>query len=92
MEARKLVEGVNQPAFAGPSPLNFSKQLFLAPASAHHDGMLDGHDYLLKQGWKGKGNALKSGGIAKPIAVTQKRTLSVLGKDRYEAFPFWEHL
>lgn len=54
--------------------------------------MLDGHEYLAKRGWKGKGTALRSGGIAKPLAVTQKRTLSGLGKDRDEAFPFWEHV
>ncbi|KAF8322589.1 hypothetical protein DL93DRAFT_1026444 [Clavulina sp. PMI_390] len=54
--------------------------------------MLDGHAYLTKRGWKGKGNALRSGGIAKPLTVTQKRTLSGLGKDRDEAFPFWEHV
>ena len=54
--------------------------------------MLDGHEYLAKRGWKGKGTALRSGGIAKPLTVTQKRTLSGLGKDRDEAFPFWEHV
>jgi len=54
--------------------------------------MLDCHEYLAKRGWKGKGTALRSGGIAKPINVTQKRTLSGLGKDRDEAFPFWEHV
>lgn len=54
--------------------------------------MLDSHEYLTKQGWKGKGTALRSGGIAKPLNVTQKRTLAGLGKDRDEAFPFWEHV
>lgn len=54
--------------------------------------MLDGHEYLTKRGWKGKGTALRSGGIAKPLNVTQKRSLAGLGKDRDEAFPFWEHV
>jgi nucleolar protein TMA23 len=54
--------------------------------------MLDGHEYLTKRGWKGKGNALRFGGIAKPLVVTQKNSLSGLGKDRDEAFPFWEHV
>lgn len=54
--------------------------------------MLDGHDYLTKRGWAGKGTALRNGGISRPIAVSQKRTLSGLGKDRDEAFPFWEHV
>lgn len=54
--------------------------------------MLDTNEYLSKRGWKGKGTALRSGGISKPLAVTAKRTLSGLGKDRDEAFPFWEHV
>jgi hypothetical protein len=54
--------------------------------------MLDGHEYLKKRGWAGKGSALRSGGISRPITVTQKKTLSGLGKDRDEAFPFWEHV
>lgn len=54
--------------------------------------MLDGHDYLTKRGWGGKGTALRSGGIAKPLAVNKKKNLSGLGKDRDEAFPFWEHV
>ena len=54
--------------------------------------MLDGHEYLTKRGWAGKGTALRSGGISRPITVKQKTTLSGLGKDRDEAFPFWEHV
>ncbi|KAJ3893761.1 hypothetical protein GG344DRAFT_74681 [Lentinula edodes] len=53
---------------------------------------LDGHSYLVAQGWSGKGNGLRKGAIAKPIAVSQKKTLAGLGKDRDEAFPFWDHL
>ncbi|KAH7870878.1 uncharacterized protein C8R40DRAFT_1072884 [Lentinula edodes] len=51
---------------------------------------LDGHSYLVAQGWSGKGNGLRKGAIAKPIAVSQKKTLAGLGKDRDEAFPFWD--
>lgn len=50
----------------------------------------DGHAYLLSQGWAGKGSGLRHGAIAKPIALTQKKTLSGIGKDRDEAFPFWD--
>ncbi|KAJ3710339.1 hypothetical protein DFJ43DRAFT_1162205 [Lentinula guzmanii] len=53
---------------------------------------LDGHSYLVAQGWSGKGNGLRKGAIAKPITVNQKKTLAGLGKDRDEAFPFWDHL
>ncbi|KAK7681574.1 hypothetical protein QCA50_015307 [Cerrena zonata] len=53
---------------------------------------LDGHAYLVSQGWAGKGSGLRHGAIAKPIAVTQKKTLSGIGKDRDEAFPFWDHV
>ncbi|KAF9067136.1 hypothetical protein BDP27DRAFT_1538097 [Rhodocollybia butyracea] len=53
---------------------------------------LDGHSYLVAQGWSGKGNGLRKGAISKPITVNQKKTLAGLGKDRDEAFPFWDHL
>ncbi|ESK95751.1 ribosome biogenesis protein [Moniliophthora roreri MCA 2997] len=53
---------------------------------------LDGHSYLVSQGWSGKGTGLRKGAIAKPITITQKKTLAGLGKDRDEAFPFWDHL
>ncbi|EIN12639.1 hypothetical protein PUNSTDRAFT_141290 [Punctularia strigosozonata HHB-11173 SS5] len=53
---------------------------------------LDGHEYLVAQGWKGKGTALREGAISRPIAVTQKKNLGGVGKDRDEAFPFWDHL
>lgn len=51
---------------------------------------LDGHSYLVAQGWSGKGNGLRKGAISKPITVNQKKTLAGLGKDRDEAFPFWD--
>lgn len=51
---------------------------------------LDGHSYLVAQGWSGKGNGLRKGAISKPITVSQKKTLAGLGKDRDEAFPFWD--
>ncbi|KAI0643171.1 hypothetical protein C8Q79DRAFT_981927 [Trametes meyenii] len=53
---------------------------------------LDGHGHLVKQGWSGKGTGLRHGAIAKPITVVQKKTLAGIGKDRDEAFPFWDHV
>ncbi|KAI0036510.1 hypothetical protein K488DRAFT_35757, partial [Vararia minispora EC-137] len=53
---------------------------------------LDGHAHLKKHGWEGKGKALRSGAISRPIAVPQKRNLAGVGKDRDEAFPFWDHV
>ncbi|KAJ7644225.1 hypothetical protein FB45DRAFT_897271, partial [Roridomyces roridus] len=38
---------------------------------------LDGHSYLVAQGWTGSGTGLRQGAIS---------------KDRDEAFPFWDHL
>ena len=51
---------------------------------------LDGHAYLVSQGWAGKGSGLRHGAIAKPITLTQKKTLAGVGKDRDEAIPFWD--
>ncbi|KAL5482517.1 hypothetical protein ACEPAI_9111 [Sanghuangporus weigelae] len=53
---------------------------------------LDGHSYLVTQGWSGKGSGLREGAITRPLAIPQKKTLSGLGKDRDDAFPFWDHL
>ncbi|THH27577.1 hypothetical protein EUX98_g6618 [Antrodiella citrinella] len=53
---------------------------------------LDGHAYLVAQGWEGRGSGLRKGAIAKPVAVIQKKTLSGVGKDRDDAFPFWDHV
>ncbi|KAG6890826.1 hypothetical protein C0995_003259 [Termitomyces sp. Mi166 len=53
---------------------------------------LDGHDFLVSQGWSGKGTGLRQGAISRPIAIPQKKNLAGLGKDRDEAFPFWDHL
>ncbi|CDO71698.1 hypothetical protein BN946_scf184915.g42 [Trametes cinnabarina] len=53
---------------------------------------LDGHTHLVKQGWSGKGSGLRNGAIARPITVTQKKSLAGIGKDRDEAFPFWDHV
>ncbi|KAL4073080.1 hypothetical protein V8B97DRAFT_1869086 [Scleroderma yunnanense] len=53
---------------------------------------LDGYSYLTSYGWTGRGTGLRKGAIDKPIAVAQKRTLAGVGKDRDEAFPFWDHL
>ncbi|KAG7440841.1 uncharacterized protein BT62DRAFT_997481 [Guyanagaster necrorhizus] len=53
---------------------------------------LDGHSFLVSQGWSGKGTGLRQGAITRPVIVNQKKTLSGIGKDRDEAFPFWDHL
>lgn len=53
---------------------------------------LDGHSYLVAQGWTGKGSGLREGAISRPLAIPQKRTLAGVGKDRDEAFPFWDQL
>ncbi|THH20114.1 hypothetical protein EW146_g1216 [Bondarzewia mesenterica] len=52
----------------------------------------DGHSYLVSQGWSGTGTGLRQGSISRPLAIPQKKTLAGLGKDRDEAFPFWDHL
>ncbi|EAL17242.1 hypothetical protein CNBN0690 [Cryptococcus deneoformans B-3501A] len=52
----------------------------------------DAAKHLEKQGWKGKGTALKNGHATRPLAVVQKKTLSGIGKDRDEAVPFWDHI
>jgi hypothetical protein len=51
---------------------------------------LDGHAFLVNQGWSGAGNGLRNGSISRPISIPQKRTLAGIGKDRDEAFPFWD--
>ena len=53
---------------------------------------LDAHSYLTSQGWSGKGSGLRDGSLVRPLAIPQKRTLAGVGKDRDEAFPFWDHL
>ncbi|KAM5533609.1 hypothetical protein V8D89_012722 [Ganoderma adspersum] len=53
---------------------------------------LDGHAHLVSQGWSGKGSGLRSGAIVKPINIVQKKSLAGVGKDRDEAFPFWDHV
>ncbi|KAF7768226.1 hypothetical protein Agabi119p4_7469 [Agaricus bisporus var. burnettii] len=53
---------------------------------------LDGHSYLVSQGWSGHGTGLRQDSIIRPLAIPQKRTLAGLGKDRDEAFPFWDHV
>jgi nucleolar protein TMA23 len=46
--------------------------------------------YLKKRGWEGKGSGLRQGGLSKPLIITQKKSLAGLGKDRDEAYPFWD--
>ncbi|KAF7314343.1 hypothetical protein MKEN_00906900 [Mycena kentingensis (nom. inval.)] len=53
---------------------------------------LDTHSYLVGQGWSGSGTGLREGAISRPLAIPQKKTLAGLGKDRDDAFPFWDHL
>ncbi|EMD39807.1 hypothetical protein CERSUDRAFT_121987 [Gelatoporia subvermispora B] len=53
---------------------------------------IDGHAYLVSQGWEGKGSGLRQGAISRPITISQKKSLSGIGKDRDEAFPFWDHV
>ena len=55
-----------------------------------NDMPLDGHSYLVAQGWGGKGTGLREGAISRPLAIAQKKNLAGLGKDRDEAFPFWD--
>lgn len=49
-----------------------------------------GYSYLTSYGWTGTGNGLRNGAIAKPLAIPPKKNLNGLGKDRDEAFPFWD--
>lgn len=51
---------------------------------------IDGHNYLTKHGWAGKGNGLRAGSIARPIIASQKRDSKGLGKDRDDHFEFWD--
>jgi len=51
---------------------------------------LDGHAFLVNQGWSGTGTALRKGAISRPVTAPQKRNLAGIGKDRDEAFPFWD--
>ncbi|KAI0004588.1 hypothetical protein BJV74DRAFT_808327 [Russula compacta] len=53
---------------------------------------LDGHAFLLAQGWSGTGNGLRKGAISRPITAPQKTNLAGIGKDRDDAFPFWDHI
>jgi len=46
----------------------------------------------VSQGWSGAGTALRAGAISKPLAIPQKKNLAGLGKDRDDAFPFWDHV
>jgi hypothetical protein len=46
--------------------------------------------HLEKQGWKGKGTALKNGHLTRPLAVVHKKCLGGVGKNRDEQVPFWD--
>lgn len=49
--------------------------------------VLDAHAHLTRQGWKGKGHAVREGHLSRPLAVKVKNNLNGLGKDRDDAFP-----
>jgi nucleolar protein TMA23 len=51
---------------------------------------LNSHSYLVAQGWQGTGKALREGAISRPVIIAQKKNLAGVGKDRDEAFPFWD--
>ena len=51
---------------------------------------IDGHSYLTKRGWAGKGSGLRAGSVARPIVASQKRDSKGLGKDRDDHFEFWD--
>jgi len=51
---------------------------------------LNSHSYLVGQGWQGTGKALREGGISRPVVIAQKKSLAGVGKDRDEAYPFWD--
>jgi nucleolar protein TMA23 len=51
---------------------------------------LDGHAFLLGQGWSGTGSGLRKGAISRPITAPQKRNLAGIGKDKCDDFPFWD--
>jgi hypothetical protein len=64
------------------SPSVFAGDVSLMP--------LDGHAFLLSQGWSGAGEGLRKGAISRPITAPRKKNLAGIGKDRAEAFPFWD--
>lgn len=51
---------------------------------------LNSHSYLVGQGWQGTGKALREGAISRPVVIAQKKSLAGVGKDRDEAYPFWD--
>jgi hypothetical protein len=53
---------------------------------------LDSHSYLVRRGWSGSGSGLRHGSLARPLAIPVKRSLAGVGRDRDDAFPFWEHV
>ncbi|KAG8982625.1 hypothetical protein FRB90_006663 [Tulasnella sp. 427] len=55
---------------------------------------LDAASHLASQGWGGAGKPLRSGpnALSRPIVGVQKKTLGGVGKDRDDAFAFWDHV
>ena len=67
---------------------NKSRNSFRLPISGWMP--LNSHSYLVGQGWEGTGKALREGAVSRPVVITQKKSLAGVGKDRDEAFPFWD--
>lgn len=53
---------------------------------------LDSHLYLTSRGWKGKGTALRDGGLERPVVQAQKKDLKGIGQNRDDGFQFWDHV
>ncbi|KAG8755125.1 hypothetical protein FRC14_004322, partial [Serendipita sp. 396] len=53
---------------------------------------IDTHLYLTSRGWKGKGNALREGGLDRPVVQAQKKDLRGVGNNRDDGFQFWDHV
>ncbi|KAG8935542.1 hypothetical protein FRC02_007686 [Tulasnella sp. 418] len=53
---------------------------------------IDAGGYLASRGWKGKGKPLRANSIAKPVILSQKKSLSGVGRDRDDQFAFWDHI
>lgn len=53
---------------------------------------LDAANHLAAQGWAGAGKPLRAGpnALSRPIVGVQKKTLGGVGKDRDDAFAFWD--
>lgn len=64
--------------------------LFIPPCPIFGCMPLNSHSYLVAQGWQGTGKALREGAASRPVIIAQRRNLAGVGRDRDEAFPFWD--